>query len=176
VELVFLSLGSNIGDSQELLRSACDSLDRFLCDSLRSRLFRTQARYVTDQPDFLNMVMAGYTSLGPEELLDAIQKVETAGGRDRKRERFKGERPLDIDILLYGNAVIMTDRLVVPHPGLGERKFVLVPLLELDPFLSDPRTGTPLALSLFDLPDQGIYYYDLNAYNFSDSLPWGRQL
>jgi 2-amino-4-hydroxy-6-hydroxymethyldihydropteridine diphosphokinase len=139
----------------------------------RSRIYRTSPLYVTDQPDFLNLVVAGRTALEPEALLEAVNEIEAGEGRDRSLERRYGERPLDIDILLFGDLVLNSDRLVIPHERMGERRFVLVPLLELDPDLRDPRTGLRFSSLLPALKGQAIYFADGCAYNFVDSPEGG---
>jgi 2-amino-4-hydroxy-6-hydroxymethyldihydropteridine diphosphokinase len=154
---VFLGLGGNVGDPAEAFRSAFRALAAFLRDARISSFYRTKPRYLEDQPPFLNAVVCGRVLLGPRELLAAVQAVEAEHGRDRSREVRKGPRTLDIDILLYGDAILDLPDLVVPHPGLPERLFALVPLLELAPGLADPRTGKPFSELAAALPDQGIY-------------------
>jgi len=124
-----------------------------------SSVYRTAPRYVVDQDDFLNLVAVGETDLAPAELLARTQAVEAGFGRDRSKERRKGPRTLDVDVLLYGGLVIDTPELAVPHPGMTERAFVLVPLAELSPELADPRDGLPFARRLGDVADQGIYLH-----------------
>lgn len=155
--LIFLGLGSNQGDSVSILRSAYADLGRILREPRISSLYVSKARYVTDQPDFVNAVVSGLTELDPRGLLGAIHEIEAAHGRDRSRERSKGPRSLDIDILLHGDAVLDEADLAIPHSGLGERKFALLPLVELSPDLRDPRSGKPYAELLAGLPAQGIY-------------------
>lgn len=116
-----------------------------------------------DQPDFLNAVAAGDCALEPLELLRRCNTLEAALGRDRSRERVKGPRTLDVDILLYGSALVDLPDLKVPHPGMTERAFVLRPLLELEPGLADPRTGRPFADFLPSVETQGIYPAGLAA-------------
>ena len=125
-----------------------------------SSRYRTRARYVEDQPDFINAAVCGHTDLSPADLLAATQAIEAALGRDRRAERFKGPRTLDIDILLFGDRVVSEPGLAIPHPGLCERAFALVPLLELDPSLRLPPGGESLSAILACLPDQGIYPLD----------------
>ena len=154
---VFLALGSNQGDSPRLIRSAFDELSRLLFEPRLSRLWRTAPLYVEDQPDFVNAAASGETSLGPRELLAATQAIESTYGRDRSRERPKGPRSLDIDILLYDALVLDEPDLVIPHAGLKERLFALLPLLDLDPALRDPSSGESYASIAKTLPNQGIY-------------------
>lgn len=124
-----------------------------------SSLYRTTPRYILDQPDFLNLVLTGTTGMSPLELLARTQEIEASLGRDRSRERPKGARTLDIDILLYGSAVLDSPFLTLPHPGMLERAFVLVPLIELDPDLVHPATGVPFSEALPGVSEQGIYLH-----------------
>jgi 2-amino-4-hydroxy-6-hydroxymethyldihydropteridine diphosphokinase len=155
--LVYLGLGSNVGDGAATIRAAFVELSRLLSSARLSRLWRTQAMYVKDQPDFTNAAAMGSTELPPLELLAALQGIEAEFGRDRAQERVKGPRKLDIDILLYGEFVIAEASLTVPHAGLRERRFALEPLLDLDPCLRDPKDGAAFSAILAALPPQGIY-------------------
>lgn len=115
-----------------------------------------------DQPAFLNAAVAADYDGDPYRLLDFVNEVEARFGRKRESERRRGERTLDIDILLFGGRVVADPpRLEIPHPGLLERKFALLPLLELWPGARDPRTGKHLAEAWSALGEQGIYYADL---------------
>jgi 2-amino-4-hydroxy-6-hydroxymethyldihydropteridine diphosphokinase len=104
---------------------------------------------VTDQPDFLNAALCVDTGLEPLELLDACKTIERDMGRSAGPRH--GPRPIDVDVLLVGERVMRSDRLTLPHPELRSRRFVLVPVLELDPGLQLPD-GTPLADCLAALP------------------------
>ena len=107
-----------------------------------------------DQPDYVNAVMAIETSLAPLDLLDLLQSIESLEGRVRLGERW-GPRTLDLDLLLYGEQVIQHPRLVVPHPGLAVREFVLHPLAEILPDLEVPGLGRIRELAE-QCPDNGI--------------------
>jgi len=156
--LVFLGLGSNVGDCAATIRTAFDRLSAGVLDGSRlSRLYRTRPMYVEGQPDFVNAVAAGQSRLEPRELLEAVNRIEAEFGRDRSREEPKGPRSLDVDILLYGSLVLDEPGLSIPHIGLVERRFALVPLLELESGLRDPRSGASYADILAALPEQGIY-------------------
>jgi len=109
---------------------------------------------VTDQPDFLNACLEIETDLGPEELLDACKQVEQALGREGGGRRH-GPRPIDVDLLLLGDLEHRSERLILPHRDLLRRRFVLAPLLELDPGLALPD-GTPLAAALDRLGGQRV--------------------
>ncbi len=157
--VVYIALGSNLGDRQRTLLAAWEEAAQF-CDERRlSSLYQTEPMHVTDQPLFLNAVGQARTALSPLELLDALHAIETSLGRDRSVETRMGPRPIDMDILLYDDLVLDSPRLCVPHPRMAERRFVLVPLLELAPGLLDPRTGQPWAERLPALAGQGVYSY-----------------
>jgi 2-amino-4-hydroxy-6-hydroxymethyldihydropteridine diphosphokinase len=157
VEKVWLGLGSNLGDSIALIAEAFALLQREITGAQMSSLWRSRARYVEDQPDFVNAVVQGWTELEPQELLMFVNGIETALGRDRSKVIAKGPRTLDIDILLYGDRIIAEPNLVIPHPGMRERKFVLVPLLNLDSGVVDPVSSVPFLQYYSMLPAQGIY-------------------
>jgi 2-amino-4-hydroxy-6-hydroxymethyldihydropteridine diphosphokinase len=162
---IFLSLGSNRGDSRSILRGAIRDLTEGLEGVRVSSLYATTAMYVRDQPDFLNCVVKA--DLPPVDALDFLnlcQGIEARWGRERSTEREKGERSLDIDILIWGNSIIESPRLHIPHPAMRERKFVLIPLLELEPGLRGPDGRGPYMESLDVLPEQGIYFAKLSEY------------
>jgi 2-amino-4-hydroxy-6-hydroxymethyldihydropteridine diphosphokinase len=164
MEKVWLGLGSNRGDSSAILRAAVDDLKAFLSECRCSGLWRSRARYYEDQEDFFNMALCGMTDLSPRMLLDKIHRVEAGFGRDRSREIKNGPRTLDIDILLYGNKIITEPDLIIPHPRLAERKFVLLPLLELDYDLRHPGLDIAIQQLAAALPPQGIY--PVNDYRY----------
>jgi 2-amino-4-hydroxy-6-hydroxymethyldihydropteridine diphosphokinase len=115
-----------------------------LCAAARlSRIYETRPLYVEDQPLYLNAVGEAQCALEPARMLARLQRIESDFGRNRATEIRRGARTLDLDILLCGDLVISTPDLVVPHPFMAERLFVLVPLLELEPACTDPRTGKP---------------------------------
>ena len=151
----YLGLGSNVGDRESQLRGAIEDLGRHaLTVRAVSSLYETEpVGKVLDQPDFLNAAVRIGTSLEPEELLDVCKAVEAEHGRDLGGPRH-GPRPIDIDLLLLGEIELSTDRLTLPHPEVTSRRFVLLPLLELDKALQLPD-GTELRASLENLgPDQ----------------------
>ncbi|MDR1216850.1 MAG: 2-amino-4-hydroxy-6-hydroxymethyldihydropteridine diphosphokinase [Treponema sp.] len=156
MELVVLGLGSNKGDSSAILANAIRHLREILRDLRVAPMFKTAPQGVTDQPPFLNTAVCGAYALTAEELLEAIHRIEAAFGRDRTKEQRWGERTLDIDILLFGQQVLSSRSLEIPHPRLRERVFALVPLLALLPQAADPRTGEPYARILKELPDQNV--------------------
>ena len=154
---VYLGLGSNVGDGASTIRAAFAELSNLLEGARLSRLYRSRARYVEDQPDFTNAAVMGETELSPRALLSAVNAIEANFGRDRSQETKKGPRRLDIDILLYGSLILNERDLVIPHPGLRERQFALLPLLDLDAGLYDPLSGEPYSTIERGLPPQGIY-------------------
>jgi 2-amino-4-hydroxy-6-hydroxymethyldihydropteridine diphosphokinase len=127
----YLGLGSNVGDRLANLRAAADRLPVVA----RSSVYETEPQgEVLDQPDFLNAVVRIETELDPEGLLRLAKAVEAELGRDFGQVRH-GPRVIDIDVLLLGDIRLETDRLTLPHPEVTTRRFVLEPLLELDPSL-----------------------------------------
>jgi 2-amino-4-hydroxy-6-hydroxymethyldihydropteridine diphosphokinase len=165
MERVYLGLGGNKGDSAATLRAAFAELQRFLGEARISSFYESAARYYEDQPNFVNAAASGLTDLAPRDLLAAIHGIEADFGRDRGREINKGPRTLDIDILLYGERLVVEPDLVIPHAGLRERKFALLPLVELAPDLRDPATGVAFSRILAALPPQGIYLLQAADYD-----------
>jgi 2-amino-4-hydroxy-6-hydroxymethyldihydropteridine diphosphokinase len=136
---VAVALGSNLGDREATLRRAVDALGAFLHGLRVSRWYTTAPVGVDPQPDFLNGAVVGQTSLGARALLDALLATETRFGRERPHPG--AARTLDLDLILYGDAVIDEPGLIVPHPRFRERRFVLEPLAEIAPDWVDPVTG-----------------------------------
>ena len=152
---VYLSLGSNEGDRLDNLRRACAALEaRDIRLRRASSVYETEPVDMREQTWFLNCVIEVETSLPPLRLLYEIEQIE--GELGRKRSLPKGPRTIDLDILLYGNSVIREESLVVPHPKLHKRRFVLVPLREIAPSLKLPlfdRTPEQLVPELRDSSD-----------------------
>lgn len=140
---MFLSLGSNLGHREANLLAALRRLDELGVHTVRrSSWYETEPVGYTDQPWFVNLVVEVRTRLDPHEVLQAAQRVEAELGRVR-RIRW-GPRTVDVDVLLYGRRVVSTPDLVLPHPRMRERAFVLVPLVEVAPDLVLPD-GTAVA-------------------------------
>jgi 2-amino-4-hydroxy-6-hydroxymethyldihydropteridine diphosphokinase len=152
----YLGLGSNEGDRLANLRAARDALGARGVEVLAaSSVYETAPQgEVTDQADFLNACLRVRTSLGPEELLNAAKAVERDLGREPGGVRH-GPRPIDVDVLLLGDLEFRSERLSLPHREVASRRFVLEPLLELDPELALPD-GTRLADSLDAVRDQPV--------------------
>lgn len=133
---VFLSLGSNVGDRENNLRKAVDMIgDNPHINILEvSSIYETEPMYLKDQNSFYNVVLQAHTGieLGPFEMMGFLKGIEFGFGRKRTKKKY-GPRIIDIDLLYYGEIVIESDFLTVPHPGIEERKFVLAPLSEIAP-------------------------------------------
>jgi len=150
-----VGLGGNVGDPAATLRAALEDLDQLPHTRLlrASRLYRTPAWGLTEQPDFINAAALLETDLDARALLDGLLAIERAFGRER-RERW-GPRILDLDLLLYGDARIDEPGLHVPHPHLHERAFALVPLVDAWPEARIPGLG-PAQEALAKLDRGGV--------------------
>lgn len=137
MKTIYLALGSNIGDREAHLRAAIGEMSAAGISVLReSPIYETEPVGFTDQRWFLNMVVEAETALFPMQLLARVGKIERKLGR--VRTMVNGPRTIDIDILLYANAVVRTPQLEIPHPRMHERRFVLAPLADLAPALRHP--------------------------------------
>lgn len=135
----YIGVGSNLHQPLEQAKTAIAELTahRHLRNVIASPLYQSKPVGPQDQPDYINAVVKAQTQLGPHDVLDVLQKIENDHGRVRKRHW--GERTLDLDLLLYGNAQIHTPRLTVPHSHMLERGFVLYPLADIAPQLILPN-------------------------------------
>jgi len=134
---VYLGLGSNVGAREEMLQTAIDRLQSPELRIVRaSSIYETEPQGRRNQRWFLNLVVEAETDLFPRQLLGRIAKIEQELGR--RRMMANGPRTIDIDILFYGNFVVETPELKIPHPRFAERRFVLAPMMELAPELRDP--------------------------------------
>ncbi|HDT6545181.1 TPA: 2-amino-4-hydroxy-6-hydroxymethyldihydropteridine diphosphokinase [Kluyvera ascorbata] len=142
--VVYIAIGSNLASPLEQVNAAIEALGAIPESRLLavSSFYRTPPLGPQDQPDYLNAAVALDTDLSPEALLDHTQRIELQQGRVRKAERW-GPRTLDLDIMLFGDAVIDTERLTVPHYDMHNRSFMLWPLFEIAPELRFPG-DTPL--------------------------------
>jgi len=136
----YIGIGSNLGNAKANVLQALRELDQLASTRLvaQSSLFST-APIESSGDDYINAVAAISTSLPAEDLLQALLAVEQVHGRERPY--FNAPRTLDLDLLLYGDAVINSDTLTVPHPRMTQRAFVLIPLLQIDPFIEIPGLG-----------------------------------
>jgi len=139
MSMVYLGLGSNLGNRARNIYAALRHLGSSLALGEISRLYETEPVGLTNQPWFLNLVCRGETELEPLQLLAVAKRIERSMGR-KEGVRF-GPRVVDVDLLLYGDLVLQTGELEIPHPRLHERGFVLVPLTELAPDLVHPLLG-----------------------------------
>lgn len=162
-QTVYLSIGSNLGDREKNLAFAYNKLKYVLKNIKSSSLFKTEPMYNTEQPEFLNAVFSGECDMGSYELLEYIHTLEDEAGRDRAKAGWKGPRPLDIDILLYGGTVSDDPVLTLPHPGIKERGFVLIPLAEIAPGLADPVTGEKYSYFIKNNMNFSVKYYKSSA-------------
>ncbi|NBJ36210.1 2-amino-4-hydroxy-6-hydroxymethyldihydropteridine diphosphokinase [Serratia fonticola] len=153
---VYIALGSNLAQPLQQVNTALEALEHIPRTRLIacSPLYRTKPLGPQNQPDYLNAVVALDTQLPPEQLLDHTQAIERNQGRVRKDERWD-PRTLDLDMMLYGDLVIDTDRLTVPHYGLKQREFMLYPLADIAPDLVFPD-GETLAECLQRVPKNGM--------------------
>lgn len=148
----FIGLGSNLGEKQiNILRSVAllNEADQIRTVK-KSRLYKTKPFGVLDQPDFYNSVVKIKTSLSPKELLSVTSRIEKKMGR--RRGKKWGPRVIDLDILLYGDSVVNTRDLKIPHPEMQKREFVLKPLHEIAPAFIHPTLGKKISKLLKELP------------------------
>lgn len=155
MKTVYIALGSNLGDRVENLLLA---RERIVSPHVRltraSSIYETAPREIVDQPWFLNQVVIAETTLFPRQLLARLLRIEQEMGR--QRTVAKGPRVIDLDILLFGDAVIHTAGLEIPHPRIAERRFVLEPLAELAPTLRPPRSSHTVQEMLAKVMDQPV--------------------
>jgi 2-amino-4-hydroxy-6-hydroxymethyldihydropteridine diphosphokinase len=155
LKTVYIGLGSNLGDRANNLRAARERLEASGVRIRRgSSLYETEPRERFDQPWFLNQVIEAETTLFPRQLLARLLLIEREMGRTRVTP--KGPRTIDLDILLFGNAVVHAAGLEIPHPRLSQRRFVLEPLAELVPDLRPPRGQRTVREMLAEVLDQPV--------------------
>lgn len=160
---VLLGLGSNTDyrgkKPAELLAFACNELSKILLSPMFSSIYESKAMYVENQNNFLNMVVKGFVpnETNPFDLLNKIHEIEAKFGRDRTQEIRFGPRPLDIDIEEFGNVVMNENpNLILPHPRIHEREFVLIPALEILTDSADEKVRKSFEKFLSVLPNQGV--------------------
>lgn len=160
--IAYLCLGSNCANKFKLIEQAVSLLN--LAENIKiirtTALYETEPWGVKNQNWFLNLAIEIKTSLTPQDLLVKCQQVENMLGRDRTKELHWGERPIDIDIIFYGNELVDSEILQIPHPYMHKRAFVLVPLLELIPDFVHPvlkKTVSDLYDDLEDVEDVFLY-------------------
>ncbi|MBS1682779.1 MAG: 2-amino-4-hydroxy-6-hydroxymethyldihydropteridine diphosphokinase [Bacteroidetes bacterium] len=134
---VFISIGSNLGNRKAHLNQCRKLIDQYVCRIIKtSSIYETRAWGKTDQPDFLNQVIQVECSVPAVDLLEKILSIEMDMGRLRK-EKW-GARVIDIDIIYFGDEIIASNQLIIPHPRMHERNFVLIPLAEISPDFVHP--------------------------------------
>jgi len=140
-EIVYIGIGSNLDEPLKQVQAAITALHELADSDFHiSSLYISSPLAEMSQPDYVNAVAAFSTSLSAEALLDALQHIEQQQGRERDGQKWQA-RPLDLDLLLYGQHAIESARLTVPHPHISQRDFVLQPLMELAPDLLVPGQG-----------------------------------
>lgn len=139
----YIGIGSNLESPAEQVRRGIEALAKIPCTKvlLNSRRYRSKPICGADQPDFINAVSALLTQLDPRELLRHLQQIEESHGRDRSVERW-GPRTLDLDLLAFSGLQLDDDDLTIPHPGIAERNFVLLPWREIAPCFRVPGLST----------------------------------
>lgn len=153
----YLLTGSNLGKREQFLQKSFEQISLRAGKSIAiSSLYETAPWGKTDQPSFLNQAIQLETTLPPLDLLKVLLNIELELGRTRE-EKY-GPRTIDIDILLYGNQVIQEPQLQIPHPQLAQRRFALLPLLELNPQLIHPSTGFSIKELLDQCSDEGLVH------------------
>ncbi|MRH44958.1 2-amino-4-hydroxy-6-hydroxymethyldihydropteridine diphosphokinase [Aquibacillus halophilus] len=150
----YVALGSNIAPRDTFLSQAINALDEHLEIKLtfKSNIYETEPMGLKEQEKFLNLVVEVSTSLEPLELLSYCQQIEEKLGR--KRELRWGPRTIDLDILLYNNENIKTEQLIVPHPRMHERSFVLIPLKDIDPMMIIPTVNKTVSVILDETKEE----------------------
>lgn len=155
---VTLALGSNLGDRFKNLQQALKDISLHVSIIKISSVYETPPWGYSDQPVFFNQVLSGNTSLNPVELLTFVKNIENSMGRVKNFQN--GPRLIDIDILLFGEKIIDSEKLVIPHPRMLERSFVLLPLAEIEPELIIPGTNKKVLELLQNVDQTGIRKLD----------------
>lgn len=162
MKAAYLLIGGNLGDRLAYLDAACEKiLQKGINIVRKSSIYETAAWGITDQPSFLNQVLEIETTETPIQLLEDLLSIEKSLGRIRAEKN--GARTIDIDILYFGNEIISLPGLNIPHERIPIRKFVLIPLSELNPGYLDPKTEKTIAEMLKDCEDElSVHVYEKN--------------
>ena len=154
---IYIALGSNLGERLVNLQSAADALPPTIRIRERSPVYETSPWGYLEQPLFLNQVVKAETALPPPDLLSYLKNVENQMGREMTHKY--GPRSIDLDIIFYGDLILDTPKLTIPHPHLANRAFVLLPLADLDPDLRHPISNLTVGEMLVDVEVEGIRLY-----------------
>ena len=162
-KIAYIGLGSNLSEPIKQVKDAIKKIEKIPQSRItaHSSLYLSKPMGPQDQDDFINAVIALETSLSAIDLLDALQSIENEAGRIRKENRW-GARILDLDIILFGNEVINSERLTIPHYGMAEREFVLLPLVEIAPLLQLPN-GESVKLLSQNIPHNDMFKLGLTT-------------
>lgn len=154
---IYISLGTNLGQRESNLQAALKAFSPGIQTLKQSPLYQTKPWGYADQPDFLNQVVKAQTKLSPLELLDYLKEIEERVGRT---PTFRyGPRIVDLDILFYDDLIFENERLIIPHPRLAERAFVLVPLSKIAPNLCHPVRKNTIQELLSQVDQSGVELY-----------------
>ena len=156
--IIYLALGTNLGERSDNLRAALNAFAPQICVLEESRVYETEPWGYADQPAFLNMVVRAETDLSPRDLLGRLKELEASLGRIPGFRN--GPRLIDLDILFYDNLSLEIPGLVIPHPRLHERAFVLIPLADVAPGLLLPVLGRSAAQIVENLDVQGVNLFN----------------
>jgi 2-amino-4-hydroxy-6-hydroxymethyldihydropteridine diphosphokinase len=155
--IIYLSLGSNLGDRLGNLRNAISNLPPTVSHIIQSAVYETQPWGYSDQPDFLNQCIKAETSIGPADLLAYLKDIEVKMGR---QETFRfGPRLIDLDILFYDDIVLDTPTLTIPHSRIAERSFILIPLADIAPDLYHPVLHKTIQQLKTGMDTSGLHLY-----------------
>lgn len=167
-QIVYIALGTNLGDRQANLEEAIVRLQPIVQVIACSPVYETPPWGYIEQPDFLNQVVQGETSLEPMDLLDLLKRIEMEMGRVKTIQN--GPRLIDLDLLFYGDLILETERLTLPHPRMVGRGFVLLPLADLAPNLVHPLLGLRIRELLDEADCSGIARYADGSCQTADLL------
>lgn len=164
LKTTYLSLGSNLGDREQNLSRAAKAIEKAQITVIsQSAIYETEPQEFTQQPWFLNLVLECETRYFPLQLLNILQRIERDLGRVREGAPRRGPRVIDIDILLFGDVVMETPQLTIPHPRMFERRFVLEPLVEIASDLRRPDTKEPLKKLLSKVAGQKMRRFEVQG-------------
>jgi 2-amino-4-hydroxy-6-hydroxymethyldihydropteridine diphosphokinase len=160
--VIYLSLGSNLGDRLANLRNAITNLSPRVSPIMQSPVYETRPWGYSDQPDFLNQVIKANTSLDPLELLEFFKDTEVMMGR---KETFRfGPRLIDLDILFYDDLILETPTLTLPHPRISERAFILIPLADIAPELYHPVLNKTIQQLITGMDTSSVELYQSSKF------------